>query len=150
MNLVNKTPRFIHLMASVFAAGWAGAIFAVFLSGPPHGYSLAFTVFVLAIFGATAAGLLGHANRVAAISMELCTDGTIVVTEQTLSRKHTRHVHRRDVRGVLIEQSEDQDGAAYFAAVVCLNDGSRFVAREGTDEQDVKAAADLIKATLRY
>lgn len=149
MILVNRTARFTHLMAILFASGWGLAILAPIMGDPPSGVSETVTFVVLGVFGMAALCLLVYANRKAAIKIETADDMTIIVTQQTLFVTRVHRINSTGVRDIFVEQSEDQDGAPYFKAVLYLKDSSRLVAREGNDKHRAGEAADLLKAALQ-
>jgi len=124
-------------MAVLFATGWLITAVLMALDGPPDTISVTFSWAVMAAFGCAAAGLILYADRTAAVTIEIAEEGEITVVENTLFRRMVHVVRADEIADVVVVESEDQDGAAYFKAMVVFGNGRDVVVQEGHDHDKV-------------
>lgn len=145
MKIMNRTPRFIHVMAVLFAAGWFVALLLMVRDGPPGELPPLVSWTLIGAVGCAAVGVLIHADRTSAVLLEVDDAGSVTITERTLFRRKVRQLAPTAIMQVTVKESEDQDGAAYFSAVLALSDGSEITVQEGHDRDRIVDVAERLR-----
>lgn len=149
MRFENRAAQFPQTLAVVLFAIWCGAVLALLLQPLQSNLAAHWSWMLLCLFGIGIVGLMLRVAQRFSTILELRQNGCIHLEERNLWKNREREINVSEISSVKLDESEDQDGDAYFRLVMTLSDGIQVVISEGWDRERLHAIMTVLERYCR-